>query len=131
MNRFDESCYDERYGSSFDEDRFNGNRFYSRRRSQSLARRNSMSRRYSAGLYDNDGFSGRFSNYFGRRPFGMSSMNRFEGGRFMNSHPYYEYFGYDSWYPRYSRIGGDGYGFNDSGFYDSDDNQFNNFRYDY
>jgi len=90
-----------------------------------------MSRRYSVGCYDNDGFNGRFSGYFYRRPFGMNSMNRSEGGRFMNQNPYYEYFGYDGWYPRYKRTYGERYGFNNSGFFDYNDSHSDNYRYDY
>jgi len=126
MNRFDDNTFDERYGSSFDEDRFDGNRSYSRRRSQSHGKRNSLSRSDSAAYHDNDGSNGRFSGYFYRRPYDMNSMNRSGGGRFMESHPYYEYFGHDSWYPRNTRIGGDRYGFNDSRFYDE---HFDNYRY--
>jgi len=90
-----------------------------------------MSRKYSASYYDNDGFNGRFARHFYRRPFGMNSMNRFEGGRFMNHHPYYESSGYDSWYPRYNRIDDDRCGFNNSGFFNYDGNHFDNYRYDY
>jgi len=127
MNRFDDNCFDERYGSSFDEDRFDGNRFYSRRRSQSHGRRNSMSRRYTAAHHDKDGFNGRFSGYSYRRPYGMNSMNRSGGSRLMESHPYYEYFGHDGWFPRNTRIGGDRHGFNDSGL---SNKHFDNHRYD-
>jgi len=126
MNRFDDSCYDERYGSSFDEDRFNRNRFHSRRRSQSLGRRNSMARRYSVGYYDNVGPNGAFSGYFDHHPFGMNSMGGFDGGRFMNRNPEYRYFGYDGWYPRYNRFGSDR--FDD---YNYDNGHFDSYQYDY
>jgi len=126
MNRFDDNCYDERFGSSFGEDRFNGNRFYSRRRSQSLGRRNSMARKYSAGYHDNVGPNEAFSGYFDRRPFGMNSMNRFDGVRFMNRYPENRYFGYDCRYPRYNQFGFDR--FDD---YNYDNNHLDSYRYDY
>jgi len=126
MNRFDDNCYDERYGSSFDEDRFDGNRSYSRRRSQSLGRRNSMARRYSVGCYDNVGPNEAFSGYFDRRPFGMNSMNRFDGGRLMNRYPDYRYFGYNGWYPRYNR-----FGFDRIDDYNYDNDNFDSYRYAY
>jgi len=126
MNSFDDSCYDERYGSSFDEDRFNGNRSYSRRRSQSLGRRNSMSRRYSVGYYDNVGSIEGFSGNLYRRPFGMSSMNHFDGGRLMSRYPDYRYTEYDGWYPRYNQFGFDRF---DDFNYDND--HFDSYRYGY
>jgi len=131
MNRFDDSCYDERYDSNFDGNRFDGNRFYSRRRSQSHGRRNSMSRRYSVGCYDGYGYNGGSSGDFYGRPFWMSSMNRFDRGRFMNRHPNYEFSGYDGWYPRYNRFGYDRFGFNNSGYNDYGNDTFDNYRFDY
>jgi len=131
MNRLDDSCYDERYGSSFDEDRFNGNRFFSRRSSMSLGRRNSMSRRYSIGCYDDNRSNRRFPNYFNRRPFGINSINRFERNRFMNIYPGHEYFGYVDWYPRSSRFDYDRFGSNNFGYNDYANNSVDNYRFDY
>jgi len=129
MNRFDDSCYDEHYGYSFDEDRFNGSRFYSRRRSQSLGRRNSMSRRYSVGNYDDYGFNGRFYRYFYRRPFRMNSPNHLDGGRLMNMYPGYERFGIGLRYPRYNRFSHGGFAFNSSDYNDCANDQFYNYRF--
>jgi len=131
MNRFGDSCYDERFGSSFDEDRFNGNRFYSRRRSQSLGRRNSMSKRYSVGNYDDDGFYGRFAGYSYDGPFDMSSMNRFGGSRFMNMYPDHEYFGYDARYPSYNRFGYGRFALNNSDYFNYGNDNLNNYRFKY
>jgi len=131
MNRFDDSCFDERYGSGFDEDHFNGIRFYSRRRSQSLGRRNSMSRRHSVGHYDDDGFNGRFSGYFYGGPFVMNSMNRFGRGRFMNVYPDYEDFGYDDQYPRYNLFGYGRFASNSPRHFDYGNENFNNHRFNY
>jgi len=129
MNRFDDSCYDERYGSSFDEDRFNGNRFHSRRRSQSVGRRNSISRRYSTSYYDEDGFNERLSGYFYGGPLGMNSMDCFGGNRFMNMYPDYEYFGYDARYPSFNRFGYDKFASNNSEYFNYENENFNYDRF--
>jgi len=129
MNRFDDTCYEKRYGSSFEDDCFIGNRFHSRRRSQSFGRRNSMSRRYSVGNYDDDDFYGRFSGYFYSGPFGMNNMNLSDGGRLMNMYPGYERFGNVLGYPRHNRFGHGGFAFNNSDYNDYANDQFYNYRF--
>jgi len=85
-----------------------------------------MSRRFSVSYYDNVGSNEGFSGYLYRRPFGITSMNRFDGGRLMNRYPDYRYFGYDSWYPRYNR-----FGFDRLDEYDYENNQFDRYQYGY
>jgi len=126
MNRFGDSSFDERYGSNYGESHYDGNRYSSRQRSQSLGRRNSMSRRYSVSYYDNVGPNEGFYGYFYRRPFGMSSMNRFDGGRLMSRYPDYRYSEYDGWHPRYNQFGFDRF---DDFNYDND--HFDSYRYGY
>ena len=115
MNSFDDNCFDQRYG----------NRFSSRRRSYSLGRRNSMSRRYSVGFYD-DNFNRGYSADYYRRPFGMNNFNHFEGNRFMNRYSDQPYFGYDKWYPGYGRFGYGRFAYNPPHYYG-----FGNKEYDY